>query len=75
MAWRGRLVKMAKDPTKIKSLIELDKAITSCKLCPRLVGWREEVAITKRKSYETEKYWGNQSRDLVLKTLRFLLLA
>jgi len=49
---------MAKDPTKIKSLIELDKAITSCKLCPRLVDWREEVAITKRKSYETEKYWG-----------------
>lgn len=58
MAWRGRLVKMTKDPKKIKSLLELDKAITNCKLCPRLVDWREEVAITKRKSYETEKYWG-----------------
>ena len=58
MAWLGRLVNMAKDLTKIKSLTELDKVITSCKLCPRLVDWREEVAITKRKSYENEKYWG-----------------
>jgi hypothetical protein len=36
----------------------LDKAIVSCHKCPRLVEWREEVAITKRKAYENEKYWG-----------------
>ena len=41
-----------------KSLPLLDKAITKCTLCPRLVDWREEVAITKRKAYENEKYWG-----------------
>lgn len=41
-----------------KSLPLLDKAITRCTLCPRLVDWREDVAITKRKAYENEKYWG-----------------
>jgi uracil-DNA glycosylase family 4 len=41
-----------------KSLPVLDKAITKCTLCPRLADWREEVAFTKRKAYENEKYWG-----------------
>ena len=49
MEWLGHL---------LKSLPILDKAITSCRQCPRLVEWREEVAVTKRKSYESEKYWG-----------------
>lgn len=43
---------------KSKSLKQLDLAITKCRLCPRLVEWREEVAVTKRKAYENEKYWG-----------------
>lgn len=41
-----------------KKLELLDKAIIKCHQCPRLVEWREEVAITKRKSYEDQKYWG-----------------
>ncbi len=41
-----------------KALRKLDTEITGCTLCPRLVTWREEIAITKRKSYENEKYWG-----------------
>lgn len=41
-----------------KKLELLDKAIVKCHQCPRLVQWREEVAITKRKAYESEKYWG-----------------
>jgi len=49
MEWLGHL---------LKSLPVLDRAITSCTQCPRLVEWREEVAVTKRKSYENEKYWG-----------------
>ena len=43
---------------RIKSISDLDKAVIKCTACPRLVDWREEVAITKRKSYENEKYWG-----------------
>ncbi len=36
----------------------LDRAITACTLCPRLVEWREEVALIKRKSYANDDYWG-----------------
>jgi uracil-DNA glycosylase family 4 len=42
----------------IKSIKLLDQKIVSCTKCPRLVDWREEVAVIKRKSYENEKYWG-----------------
>jgi uracil-DNA glycosylase family 4 len=42
----------------IKSIKLLDQRIIACRKCPRLVLWREEVAVTKRKSYENEKYWG-----------------
>ncbi len=49
MEWLGHLY---------KKLELLDKAIVKCQQCPRLVEWREEVAITKRKAYEDEKYWG-----------------
>jgi uracil-DNA glycosylase family 4 len=49
MEWLGHLY---------KKLELLDKAIVKCHQCPRLVDWREEVAVTKRKSYQDEKYWG-----------------
>ena len=41
-----------------KSIKQLDSQIIKCNKCPRLVKWRQEVAIVKRKSYENEKYWG-----------------
>ena len=41
-----------------RTLLQLDKALVKCTQCPRLVEWREEVAVTKRKSYLDEKYWG-----------------
>jgi len=49
MEWLGHLY---------KKLELLDKAIVKCHQCPRLVDWREEVAVVKRKSYQNEKYWG-----------------
>lgn len=39
-------------------LTELTAAISMCQACPRLVKWRTEVAITKRKSFENQPYWG-----------------
>lgn len=36
----------------------LDAAISVCRACPRLVAWREEVAVTKRAAYRGEPYWG-----------------
>jgi uracil-DNA glycosylase family 4 len=43
---------------RYKTIAALDKAITGCALCPRLVAWRNEVAITKRKAYLDHDYWG-----------------
>ena len=37
---------------------ELNARITSCRKCPRLVEWREEVAHVKRKAYLDQEYWG-----------------
>jgi len=49
---------VAKSISRIKTIAELDQAIIKCKTCARLVSWRTEVAITKRKAYENEDYWG-----------------
>jgi uracil-DNA glycosylase family 4 len=51
MEWLDRL-------STAKSLPLLDKEIIGCHKCPRLVQWREEVAVVKRKSYEDQDYWG-----------------
>jgi uracil-DNA glycosylase family 4 len=40
------------------SLDALEREITDCFLCPRLVAWREEVARVKRASFAGEDYWG-----------------
>ncbi len=29
-----------------------------CRACPRLVAWREEVAVVRRRSFRDEPYWG-----------------
>jgi len=39
-------------------LEKLNNEIISCRKCPRLVAWREEVARVKRKAYKDEEYWG-----------------
>jgi uracil-DNA glycosylase family 4 len=39
-------------------LIRLQNKITRCRLCPRLVAWREQVAREKVKRFAGEKYWG-----------------
>ncbi len=36
----------------------LETEILSCRRCPRLVAWREEVARVKRRAYRDEAYWG-----------------
>ncbi|MDP1677134.1 MAG: uracil-DNA glycosylase [Bacteroidota bacterium] len=36
----------------------LHKNIISCKKCPRLVNWREEIAVVKTRRFSEEYYWG-----------------
>jgi uracil-DNA glycosylase family 4 len=37
---------------------ELETEITTCRACPRLVTWREQVALEKRRAYRDWDYWG-----------------
>jgi uracil-DNA glycosylase family 4 len=39
-------------------LAELEARQSVCRACPRLVRWREEVAVERRKSFMNETYWG-----------------
>lgn len=40
------------------SMGELAARESVCRACPRLVGWREQVARQKRRSFLQEVYWG-----------------
>ncbi|MFZ0380221.1 MAG: uracil-DNA glycosylase [Solirubrobacteraceae bacterium] len=42
----------------IADLLELEREVVSCRRCPRLVAWREEVARVKRAAFADEEYWG-----------------
>jgi uracil-DNA glycosylase family 4 len=42
----------------IADLLELEREVISCRRCPRLVAWREEVARVKRAAFSGEEYWG-----------------
>ena len=37
---------------------ELDARVSVCRACPRLVAWRESVALEKRASFRDDNYWG-----------------
>jgi len=41
-----------------EELAALEREVTSCRACPRLVEWRERVAREKRASYRDWEYWG-----------------
>lgn len=36
----------------------LEAEVVTCRACPRLVSWREEVALQKRAAFAAEDYWG-----------------
>ncbi len=40
------------------SLALVTADVISCRACPRLVEWREQVAVDKRASYLGDDYWG-----------------
>lgn len=54
-------------------LAEIDRGITHCRACPRLVEWREMVGRQPRAAYRAERYWsagvpgfGSPDPDLLL---------
>jgi uracil-DNA glycosylase family 4 len=42
----------------VDSLLHLASDVSSCRHCPRLVAWRELVAVEKRAAFRDEEYWG-----------------
>jgi uracil-DNA glycosylase family 4 len=59
----------------MKKLRELERAITGCRLCPRLVLHREDVAATKRRAYRDETYWGRPIPGFGDPTARLVILG
>jgi uracil-DNA glycosylase len=43
---------------RVDALQALADEIAACRRCPRLVAWREQVAVEKRAAFREETYWG-----------------
>ncbi len=41
----------------VREIELLNSEIIDCRLCPRLVEWREKIGVEKRKSFSNEQYW------------------
>lgn len=53
----GRVAEDTEAPRTWDDLTAVGEAVSTCRICPRLVGWREEVGRTKRRAYADERYW------------------
>jgi uracil-DNA glycosylase family 4 len=42
----------------VDDLAALAADVSACRRCPRLVAWREQVAVEKRAAYRDWSYWG-----------------
>jgi uracil-DNA glycosylase len=54
---------------------DLDQEIITCRKCPRLVSWREQVAREKKKAFRQEEYWGRGVPGFGDKQARVLILG
>jgi uracil-DNA glycosylase family 4 len=45
-------------PTNLDRLRILNRTISACTLCPRLVAHREHIAVVKRAAFRDWEYWG-----------------
>ena len=53
---------MGRSDRSAPALERLGAEIESCRRCPRLVSWREEVAAAPRAAFAGERYWGRPVR-------------
>ena len=51
----AHVVRLAAHATDLRAL---DADVSVCRACPRLVTWREDVAVLKRRAYADQPYWG-----------------
>jgi uracil-DNA glycosylase len=57
------------------TLDELAARVTVCRACPRLVQWREQVAVEKRRAFADEEYWGRPIAGFGAEHPRLLILG
>jgi uracil-DNA glycosylase len=58
-----------------KELSGLDTEISRCRACPRLVAWREKVAVQKRAAFRDQEYWGRPVPGFGAADARILILG
>ena len=56
-------------------LAALNTELTGCRACPRLVAWREEVALIKRAAFIDQTYWGRPVPGFGDPAARILILG
>jgi uracil-DNA glycosylase len=55
----GRGTRGTRGPRGTRAALEaLEGEVVGCRMCPRLVEWRERVAREKRAAFAGEEYWG-----------------
>ena len=54
---------------------ELNRQIENCRLCPRLVTYREEIARVKRHAFRDQSYWGRPVPGFGDKAARILVVG
>jgi uracil-DNA glycosylase family 4 len=57
------------------ALAALEADVTTCRRCPRLVAWREEVAQVKRAAFADQEYWGRPIPGFGDPAARLLILG
>jgi uracil-DNA glycosylase family 4 len=57
------------------ALDALEAEIVACRRCPRLVEWRERVAIEKVKRFRDEPYWGRPVPGFGDESARILIIG
>ncbi|MGC0273625.1 uracil-DNA glycosylase [Pseudactinotalea sp. Z1739] len=58
-----------------RTLDQLDARSSTCRACPRLVDWREQVARTRRRAYADQPYWGRPGPGLGDQHPRLLIVG
>jgi uracil-DNA glycosylase len=58
-----------------RSLPVLAARVSVCRACPRLVEWREQVAVEKRRAFADEEYWGRPIAGFGAEHPRILVLG
>jgi uracil-DNA glycosylase family 4 len=61
--------------TAAAELAALDEQVSRCRACPRLVEWRERVAVEKRAAFRDQTYWGRPVPGFGVADARILILG